>query len=238
MTLRHRWQRHPIWMEGILGPARGIGRNIAAKSLERPVIADDVLVVVPLPKRRDAPAWKWPEAGGKKGPACRSRTRIVIDGLCNGGLEGSDKSWDRSNHRRPEPLDPPGRGTACRARWITASRQNDDAVNVVGQDDKGVQVSSRKVRRDRLPAIRDDPAHWRQANFASFDVRKQTPPIARTDGDEVSPRLRIVVVTESDRSPSAALRTRNHDNGLSSPGTTRSIRSSPQPSNGSRSCTP
>jgi hypothetical protein len=108
---------------------------------------------------------------------------------CDGSLEGAhhrpQRSGDMPMIARMQliPRDPP-----------------DDAMNVIGHQDKRIDQHERMMPRNIVPGAQDNLPKFRRCDDAAFDSREGMPPAEAIDGDEVIAGAIVVARTNSNRS--------------------------------------
>ena len=83
----------------------------------------------------------------------------------------------------------------------TASKDGENAVDMVRHHDEGVELDEREVTRYRLPEVMCQTPGVARAHFAVHDVAEETTAVPCDGRHEVRARLRVVVAGQPDRTP-------------------------------------
>jgi hypothetical protein len=75
--------------------------------------------------------------------------------------------------------------------------QDDYSMHVVGPDNEGVQINAMVMRRQVIPCLLHDRAHFIQSHIAVDDFTQEHDAILRAGGDETCAGLRIIVAWQT-----------------------------------------
>ena len=70
-------------------------------------------------------------------------------------------------------------------------------MHVVGHDNEGVEINAMVMRRQAIPCLLHDRAHFTQSHIAVDDFTEEHDAILRTGGDEICADLRIIVARQT-----------------------------------------
>jgi hypothetical protein len=150
-------------------PAGGIALDVFADGHQFRLAPNDVFVIPALPDRyARRPAHEIDVSGGG---------RFVRP---DDGGYGTDRRFSELFGRR---------GTACRA----PTRNGDDAMQVVGHDDEGVQFNQWEMVRDILPTTPRDFTRLVRVHFAVDDMAEQAGAFVGAHRDEIRPWLSVIM---------------------------------------------
>ena len=155
----------------IHSPLRRIASHVLPNPVPFLITADDVLVVVALPKR------------------LTRRTSIKVDPLGGYSLERPNQSAQRFAF---------GRGDS-RIALTRVGCNDDDAVQVVGHDNVRVQFHVRVPHCQPLPRVHNQLPGVVQSHFAVDYIAEQGPAFVGHDSNVVGAILGVVVPLQADR---------------------------------------
>ncbi len=88
--------------------------------------------------------------------------------------------------------------------WEVIGQKHDDAVHVIGHDDKCVDFDTGIGPGQFIPNGLHHFARWRRVHFAIDDLAQQTRAVLGADGDDVASGRAVIEVVEADRRASQA----------------------------------
>lgn len=151
-------------MQLILLPGQRVVLDVLADKLQRFFAADNVFVKIALPD------------------GCSRRVAKDIDPLGGCRFKGTNDRRYRSGDRSSKfPFG------AFRCRVLTDVSDDEDSMQVIGHDDKPIQMHCWKMIGDGLPTTFCDFTHRAQFHNVASNLAKQTLPLVGADCDEVHP---------------------------------------------------
>jgi len=160
----------------VVGPHLRIVLDVVPDGIKSPAIAYDVLIEIALPDDRGVCAAENVYAFGGHSLECADQAteRFAFgDGCSRGGS-------------RTKP-------TIICASVVVFVGDDNDAVQVIGHDNPGVQTNIRVLIGQPIPRVGDDLPEFIQTHFAVDDFTEQRSAILSARGDEIGASLTIVV---------------------------------------------
>ena len=189
----------------VLRPPRRVVFNICPDAVQICIIADDVLVIVPLPQFPVEP-----RPGASFNPVHIPFRRH--------GFEPMHDIRQRQRRGNP-PWLPDFRSRRGNPPWLPACNgagtgacpyEDDDGVDVVGHGDECIDIHARIMERDGVPNRVHHATGIIQPHRLVHDLAQQANAVVHAEGDEIRAGLRIIEIPQPNRTATMDGRVKSH----------------------------